>query len=401
MANQKPTSWLEKLEEQLNIDVDWMDPDYIKSMPLVPHDQTSNQILLDIALSSPSNAELLKQTAQELKGQGWLHIYTRMAVLLASKNIDNISGRVLLQTIPSKAYDEQATVDHARLYDQEFKRVGISRKRYCIKIPATGPALNAAKILSQDKDADGLAIPTLGTAIFGLSQAIACSQADMMYISPYFNGESPGIAPPSCSWHMSQLQSLTSKINAEILAHNDLSLWPDVEDPATQHPMSARVIQMLDTYRRLYKETGKSQPKMKLASFLSAKEAIAAAEFGCHSATLPPKVIDHLAQLEYDGSKQPSEGVPKPQPEYEFYQSGFTTPARLQKLATVDPLAAKDWDGKLASTDIDYLANGGAELERTIREDPITESRLREGLEVFTAAENKGKALIESVLASL
>lgn len=55
-----------------------MDPGYIKSMPIVPHDQTSNQILLDIALSSASNAELLKQTAQDLKEQGWLHIYTRM-----------------------------------------------------------------------------------------------------------------------------------------------------------------------------------------------------------------------------------------------------------------------------------------------------------------------------------
>lgn len=113
----------------------------------------------------------------------------RQAVTLAKKNIDFIKGRVLLQTLPSKAYDEQATLDHARLYDQEFRRVGISRKRYCVKIPATGPALNAAKTLEQEKDADGLGIPTLGTAIFGLSQAIACSQAGMLYISPYFNGE--------------------------------------------------------------------------------------------------------------------------------------------------------------------------------------------------------------------
>lgn len=108
--------------------------------------------------------------------------------MICKKNIDNIQGRVLLQTLPSKAYDESATIDHARLYDQEFKRVGISRARYCIKIPATGPALNAAKTLSKDLDDDGLPIATLGTAIFGLPQAIAASQADMLYISPYFNG---------------------------------------------------------------------------------------------------------------------------------------------------------------------------------------------------------------------
>lgn len=91
--------------------------------------------------------------------------------------------------MPSKAYDEKATIDHARLYDREFKRVGISRARYCIKIPATGPALNAAKVLSQHLDEDGLPITTLGTAIFGVPQAIAASQANMIYISPYFNGE--------------------------------------------------------------------------------------------------------------------------------------------------------------------------------------------------------------------
>lgn len=101
---------------------------------------------------------------------------------MCKKNIDLIHGRVLLQTLPSKAYDTQATLDHARLYDAEFAKAGIGRDRYCIKIPSTGAALNAAKVLS----AEG--IPTLGTALFGLPQAIACSQAGMLYISPYFNG---------------------------------------------------------------------------------------------------------------------------------------------------------------------------------------------------------------------
>lgn len=143
-------------------------------------------------------------------------------------------------------------------------------------------------------------------------------------------------------------------------------------------------MQMLDTYRSMYKQTGKPQPKMKLASFLSAKEAMAAAEFGCHSATLPPAIIDELAKLQYDGTKQPGEGAPKPQPDVEFYQSAWPTPARLQKLAGVDPLTAKDWDGKLASTEIDYLGNGGAELEAAIQKDPITDSRLKEGLKMFS-----------------
>lgn len=107
------------------------------------------------------------------------------AVLMCKKNIDSISGRVFLQTLPSKAYDTDATIRHARLYDREFQRAEIPRERFCIKIPATGPALNAAKVLS----AEG--IPTLGTAVFSLAQAIACSQAGMLYISPFLNGKTP------------------------------------------------------------------------------------------------------------------------------------------------------------------------------------------------------------------
>jgi transaldolase len=167
----------------VNVDVDWMDPEYVKNMPLKPHDQTSNQLWVDIQLGDASNADLLLKTAKELKDKGWLAIYTRMAVLMCKKNIDNIQGRVLLQTLPSKAYDFQATLDHAHLYDAEFALAGIGRDRYCIKIPSTGPALNAAKILSSE------GIPTLGTALFGLPQAIAASQAGMLYISPYFNGQ--------------------------------------------------------------------------------------------------------------------------------------------------------------------------------------------------------------------
>lgn len=365
MGSKESQTWLEKLEEQLNVDVDWMDPEYIKSMPIKPHDQTSNQLWVDIQLGHPSNAELLAQTAKELKDKGWLAIYTRMAVLMCKKNIDLIQGRVLLQALPSKAYDTQATLDHARLYDQEFARAGIGRDRYCIKIPSTGPALNAAKILS----AEG--IPTLGTALFGLPQAIACSQAGMLYISPYFN---------------------------ETRAHDDLSLWPDVEDPATQHPMSARIFQILEIYRRLYQETGKEQPLLKNASFISAKEAMAAGELGCHSATISHTVLDQLAKLKYDGTKQPGEGTPKP---VHVYKNPPPVSERLRKLANIDPLAAANWDGKLASTDIDYLAHGGEQLDKAIEADPIAKERLAIALELFTGGENSSKDKIEAAVRAL
>lgn len=185
---------------------------------------------------------------------------------------------------------------------------------------------------------------------------------------------------------------------AETRAHDELKLWPDVEDPATQHPMSARIVQILETYKKLYKETGKEQPLLKNASFITAKEAMAAGELGCHSATISHTVLNELAKLPYDGSKQPGEGVPKPN---HAYKHAGPTPARLQKLANIDPLAAADWDGKLASTDVDYLANGGAALAEAIAKDPIATTRLKDALELFTGGEERSKSKIETVLKTL
>jgi transaldolase len=82
---------------------------------------------------------------------------------------------------------------------------------------------------------------------------------------------------------------------------------------------------------------------------------MAAGEHGCHSATISPEVLNELAKLEYDGTQQPGEGKPKPANVY----AGYKTPERLLKVSKIDPLQAADIDGKLASTDIDYLANNG------------------------------------------
>ncbi|KAJ6443570.1 transaldolase [Purpureocillium lavendulum] len=365
MDSKNEQTWLERLDEELNVDVDWMDTDYIKNMPIKPHDQTSNQLWVDVELANPANAALLRETARELKDRGWLAIYTRMrkAVLMCKKNIGYISGRALLQTLPSKAYDTQATIAHAELYDAEFSRAGISRDRYCIKIPSTGPALNAVATLS----AKG--IPTLGTAVFCLPQAVACSQANAFYISPYFN---------------------------EKAAHDDRSKWPNVDDPATEHPMSPRVFQMLQVYRKLFKETGRDQPLMKNASYISAKEAMASGELGCHSATISHTVLNELAKLKYDGSKRPGEGSQKPK---HAYSDATPVPERLMKLATVDPLSPSGFNATAARTDIDYLANGGAELARAIEADPYANRELAAALELFTAAENRSKEKVQKAMA--
>lgn len=114
---------------------------------------------------------------------------------------------------------------------------------------------------------------------------------------------------------------------------------------------------------------------------------MAAAEMGCHSVTIPFKVIDQLAGLKYNASEQPGELVPKPA---HPYKDAGPTPARLAGLSQTDPLVP-DWDGKLASTEIDYLANGGAALDEAIKSDPVAAYRLAEALKIFVGDDESGE----------
>ncbi|KAJ5182660.1 aldolase [Penicillium capsulatum] len=358
-------TWLQKLQEQLNVDVDYMDPEFTRSLlPFVPEDMTSNQNYVHQQLCHPVNEKLLLDVAKECKDQGWLAIYTRMSVLMCQANINNIKGRVLLQTLPSYAYDTEKTVEHARAYSREFDRVGISKDRFCLKVPCTGPGLVACAILKNE------GIRTLGTAVFSVHQAIAASQAGCLYISPYYN---------------------------ELPAHSDSKFWPQSDDPALLHPMSSRLIQILEAYAALYQETNKEQPFVKLASFLSPAEAMAAGEMGCHSATIGDKVLGQLATLPYEGVKQPGEG--KPKLSHPYQRNPFTA-ARLQSLAQLDPLTPQ-WNGKAVRADVDYLANGGAELDKANKADEETRKRLSDALESFIGSEKRSQDKIDKVMASV
>ncbi|KAJ7140699.1 hypothetical protein C8R44DRAFT_866399 [Mycena epipterygia] len=358
---------IEVLETQLNVDVDSMDPNVTKSLPFVPHNMTSNQLVVNEQMQVPENREMFLTAVREYGDKGWEAVLDRISALLCAANIGNLKGRVLLQTSPFHAYDTQKVVDHARAYAVELEKVGISKDRFCIKIPATGPAMNAGPILLKE------GIRTLGTSLFSVAQAIASSQAGCLYISPYYN---------------------------EVRAHADLKLWPNSEDPALEHPMSHRMMQMLETYKRLYKETGKPQPMIKSASFISAQEAMACGEMEMHHATISAQVLADLCKL--PAVPSPSARIPgipkvdmtKP------YDGAHPTPARLAAVSGTDPLTAK-WDGVVASTDVDYLADNGKALAASIEADPVTKQRLYDALELFKGGELSSKEIIDKAIAEL
>ncbi|WRT67419.1 uncharacterized protein IL334_004390 [Kwoniella shivajii] len=372
MISKSEPTLLEQIEAAgCHVDTDSMNPEIAKNLPIKAHDMTSNHLLVDEQLRNPDNKELIEKTIRELKGEDWLKVHTVLSVRFAKRVLPYIQGRVLVQASPRNAYNQDAIEAHVRAYDKVFQDEGIPRERFMVKCPSTSAGVRAAKILN----AEG--IRTLGTSLFSLPQAIACSQAGMHSISPYFN---------------------------ECPAHVDPSIWPDVEDVATQHPMSARMRHIRDTYDRLAKETGKTQPLIKAASCVTARECMAMLELGADSNTiLSDQMADLCSTSRLPVYKKGAEHqvrfrslLDKPDSYWTAWQK--TEPAtslpRMQELSHADPLSkvmSKDW--KIASTDVDYLAEGV--LDKYNEEDEITRIRLKDALDLFYNGEEDSRKEIE------
>lgn len=117
-------------------------------------------------------------------------------VQFCANNLKNITGRVLIQVAPRHVYDKQAVLDQCHGLDRAFREAGVSRDQYAIKMAVTGPSMAAAAELNKE------GIRTLGTSVFGLPQAIAASQAECLFLSPYFNGESNMLRNPKAAYSL-------------------------------------------------------------------------------------------------------------------------------------------------------------------------------------------------------
>jgi hypothetical protein len=61
-----------------------MDPTFAKSLPFKPHNQTSNQLLVNEQMSIPENKELFLKAVKERKDQGWEAVLTRIVRVASS-----------------------------------------------------------------------------------------------------------------------------------------------------------------------------------------------------------------------------------------------------------------------------------------------------------------------------
>ena len=119
---------------------------------------------------------------------------------------------------------------------------------------------------------------------------------------------------------------------------------------------------------------------------------MAMGELGCHNATIPEDIIQELFILDVQANPPPGDFVTK---------HPGTPSTRLLHLAQVDPLAGPEWNGALASIDIDYLADNGAALTDAIAGDPVAAEGLHEALQAFTANETQSRRAIEEVMAQV
>ncbi|KAL1843219.1 hypothetical protein VTK73DRAFT_2886 [Phialemonium thermophilum] len=70
-----PRTMLHRLEDLINVDVDDVDNELIKSLPITVHNQTSNQRIMTTELLKPRNEPLLKELVQKYGKEGWEKVF--------------------------------------------------------------------------------------------------------------------------------------------------------------------------------------------------------------------------------------------------------------------------------------------------------------------------------------
>ncbi|KAJ6007781.1 hypothetical protein N7540_011757 [Penicillium herquei] len=270
-------------------------------------------------------------------------------VQFCADNMMNITGRVLVQVSPSRVMSKERVLEQSYSFDRAFASHSMSRDRYAIKISTTGPAMAAAAILRKQ------GIRVLTTSLFNLVRATAASQARCLFISPYLS---------------------------EVAAYSDDSLLHNSSDPALKHPMSPRLIHILEAYTQLYKENGQEQPLLVIASNANINEVFATAELDYSS--------DSMALLEN----------PKPKPETPYYKD-LKTPDRFTHFNKIEPLAAADWDGKRAEIHTDYISNDGKALVEAMQSDPAVVRKIKDVFDAFSDGERRAQVALQAEIDKL
>lgn len=174
-----------------HISCDTMDSSIAKGKVPKYFNATSNQIISHNTLQNKVYNQLMPQACKQVVGSlpkdddddRQIDAAVDIAMAKLGKIMaDQIDGCVMTQTAPSKAFDTQGTIDHAKKLVKAFGDAGVDKSRLIIKIPASWEGLQACKELESQ------GISTLATMVFSLVQGQLAGVYKCREMAPYVNG---------------------------------------------------------------------------------------------------------------------------------------------------------------------------------------------------------------------
>ncbi len=229
---------------------------------LRPIDATTNPSLITKALIHPDNQAKLADMMNRHQGDVDT-VIDALTVQIGCDILALIEGRVSTEVDARLSYDTGATIDKALEFMAAYSRAGIDSERVLIKMAATWQGIEAARYLETQNIHCNL------TLLFGQHQAIACADAGVTLISPFVGR--------ILDWQKRQ----QNRQNV----------------PATDD-MGVQSVKLIYQY---YKQHGYNTQVMG-ASFRSAEQILALA--GCDLLTIAPNLIDELAAMDIEVTRQ-------------------------------------------------------------------------------------------------
>src|SRR5579859_2463547 len=179
-------SLLEQLRGMTTVVADTGDINSIQKFQ--PQDSTTNPSLIAAAAQKAEYQEIVDDVLKQARKDAGANASDKDVAALAFKTLAVAFGRKILEIVPGRvstevdarlSYDTEKTIEQAHDIIAQYDKAGISRDRVLIKIASTWEGIRAAEKLEQEGIHCNL------TLLFGLHQAIACSEAKVTLISPF------------------------------------------------------------------------------------------------------------------------------------------------------------------------------------------------------------------------
>ncbi len=229
---------------------------------LKPIDATTNPSLITKALMDTDNQWRLSETMSRYNGDIDA-VIDALTIQIGCDILRLIEGRVSTEVDARLSYDTGATIDKALEFIDAYQQAGVDSERVLIKMAATWQGIEAARYLETQGIHCNL------TLLFGQHQAIACADAGVTLISPFVGR--------ILDWQKRQQN------RQNVPASDDMG------------------VQSVKLIYQYYKQHGYNTQVMG-ASFRSTEQILALA--GCDLLTIAPNLIDELAAMEVDVTRQ-------------------------------------------------------------------------------------------------